>query len=442
MKELAKKLINVEHELNKEIKVYFLGSLIADHLRYVFLNQAKKNKESISGELLGAIKLLFKFLAKSSKPANINGGIKVIFGRSGQKHHHHRLVDYLEDEYKSESMLFDKGYKNAIALLPLSKRIKIFFNVLKKLPFAYKSAKKKLTNYGLIPYQSKLITNLTGQLIKFEAAMAYLQSIAGLKLVVVDYDRSTFSALVLAANALNIKTVSFQHGAINPPYGYVPLIANEIWVWGNTWKKSLVAMNVPASNIQIVGSTIAEHFPNHKSARIKTIGIGPNPIGFYHNFALWSQLTVELTDLGYEVIVKLHPSMKVNDEVLKIFGSKAKIVNAAEMSNPDFLSRIDLLVISNSGLGYEAVLANVPVAVKRQAGSIGNDDMMITEGSFPELISGSKLKQQILSIQENYQEVLASETDYVSKNIYQQTGNEARLATIKLINNYIDGVAK
>src|SRR5690606_33076225 len=117
------------------------------------------------------------------------------------------------------------------------------------------------------------------------------------KKVIVDFDRNKFVPLVLAAKYLKIQTISLQHGAINPPYGYTPLIADEIWVWGELWKNALILMGVKESSIKIVGSSIVDDYQKPKSNRIiKTVGIGPNPIGVLRNKKLWKEFTSNLCE--------------------------------------------------------------------------------------------------------------------------------------------------
>ncbi len=438
MNDLAQKLLKAENDLNKwNSDLFPLGAINSDYFRLIYMN-SHILKSSCLKNITDLVVYITKFLLSGKIKLEISN-VEILLGKSGQKKHHNRLMDYLEEDYNSKTHFFDKSYKEVFGYLTLADKISIVLKSLMSQIKFYRVIKETSGKNNLRFYPCLLISSYIIQCIKFRSSRIFLQRIVAPKLLIVDYDRSTFSALVLAANSLSIKTISFQHGAINPPYGYNPLIADEIWVWGETWKKCLVSsMGVDDTKIRIVGSTISDRsFKTHRDNKVKVIGIGPNPIGFEQNFNLWNNLMKRLSPLGYNVIVKLHPSMKLDAQTQEIFGNDSKIFEYNQLSNQEFFDKIDLLIVSNSGLGYEAVLADVPVAVIRQEDSKGNDHIMISAGKFPEIIDNNLFPAKLLDIARDYSSILDIEKKFIEENIYAKVGLEARTETKRLINQYI-----
>ena len=430
MNDLAERLIRLEDDLNRDGDFFHLGSLNVEYFRFLFKHG--NTKVSFVVEAIRTIKFVLKFFCSSKKASSFPLNLTIVFCKSGERPHHNKLIDYLDEEYLNSSK-FDKNYNDAFRSLSISEKIIVFGESMRTFVKSYRKIRKTSFQYGLSFHSGKLIYQLVVQYIRFNASKFFFKK-KQVKLVLADYDRGVFSALILAANALNIKTVSLQHGVVNPPYGYNPIIADEIWVWGKIWKDILINLKVDESRIKIVGSSIIEDSSGGSfSGEVRVIGIGPNPVGNDVNFMLWNTLISKFLEMNFEVIVKLHPSMKVDADIKKIFGNSVQIFEATQLSNDEFFQMIDLLVVSNSGLGYEAIVNNTLVAVNRQVGSDGNDYIMLEAGKFPELTE-SVLKKTLEDIQSNFIDYLLLEKRFVADNIFYKTGDHARETTKELIN--------
>jgi len=440
MKEIARELIKLEQELNHlpQADGIPIGSLLTDFWRQQY-EQAKrktvKNRHWFL-QLLSVLKFVILFIFSSkqtNKPLQISN---LLICKSGEKQHHKKLLDYIPIHIQSIKVVSNR-YKEIYECIRFYSKLKIlnrflhtYFNVAPKLRRVVAEKRFSKTLLHLI---------LAISLIKFYSAIEYF-NFKKVKLVLVDYDRSNFAPIVLAANLMGIKTVTLQHGAINPPYGYVPVLANEIWVWGTLWKEYLIAMGEPEGKIKIAGSTIVDSFNlTQKIGQVQKIGIGPNPIGTDLNQSIWKPLISSLIKGGYDVMVKLHPSMDKVKEGEKVFGLGSKVFNANEIDNQAFFQRIDLLIVSSSSLGYEAVIAGIPVAVLKESKfSEGNDSIMVDCGGFPEIKPDDKINEVILKISNSLVQINRQEQSFIKNKIFDLAGKDAEQMIISKINTILN----
>ena len=434
MNELAIKLIKIELQLNEENE-HELGSLMAENWREIFENQYSQQK--IKSYFLLDLFVIFKqsttfLFSKKKHICKISDN--VLIAKSGERQHLNMLMNFIF-ENNSPVFLFKGDYNNLLVDQDFWLKFKI---IIKTVNIFFKNnriIKRKLVELSVSKF------NLNNQLLflntlHFNACFLFFNKYSFMK-IVVDFDRGKFAPLILAAKKLKIATISLQHGAINPPYGFVPLVADEIWVWGKLWKNELIDMGVKEDSIKIVGSTIVDEYRKPKLIEgIKIIGIGPNPIGIENNEFIWKKLSEQLLDQGYKIVIKLHPSM-AKGKYINCFDPRCEIYEDKDLENIYFFEMADLLIVSSSSLGYESILMGTPVAVIRESiFSNGNDAIMVDKCGFIELkVDYKALIEALNFIENNYIGYVMTQQKIIKSEIFAFTGKDAKTNILNNLNN-------
>lgn len=206
-----------------------------------------------------------------------------------------------------------------------------------------------------------------------------LLSINKPKLILTEFDRNFLaSPLVLAARVNKIKTITMVHGVINPPYsGYLPLLADYIFCWGEQQKELLISEGVDPKKIVITGNQRFIEYKNEvysnkcfkkKASQNLTITLGTAPIfkedrrkiaiEFCESIKLMSET------IAIKGIVRLHPSEKLAfyEKIQKAY-PKIHFSSNNEYSMNEILEMSDIVVVNDSGFGNDAILNNKIVVV-------------------------------------------------------------------------------
>jgi len=222
-----------------------------------------------------------------------------------------------------------------------------------------------------------LFLNLFIQLIKTLAILNFLKNQKKLSLIGGDYDRGHDTApLFAAAKSLDILSFTLQHGVINPPYGYHPLIANEIWVWGDMAKEQLLSLGVSKKDIRLVGTPIIQDIEISKTRRQGLFNClhlkkGNNVVlalsyPDINNDRLLVRFLHDIQKLYRDendnFLVKLHPARNPEDYkwITKNFGF-AILPNS--MEQVDFMNLVDILLVHSSGIATEAFYFGIRVGI-------------------------------------------------------------------------------
>jgi Capsule polysaccharide biosynthesis protein len=188
------------------------------------------------------------------------------------------------------------------------------------------------------------------------------------KLIILGTDCHRLSRhLVIISKKYNIKSLVIQHGATNGKYGFAPLFANKIAVWGNISKKILIDWGIPEENIIITGNP---RFGKIKSYRQKDCCKSKYAEKLKILVALSpyeKDVTVEILTLVFEavknikditLIVKPHPSEKniyYYEEIIKRHNYIDVILDEKSSTNY-LLADSDVVVSAQSTIGIEALL--------------------------------------------------------------------------------------
>lgn len=317
----AKKLNEIEIELNQiRFKDFELGSLLSFYLdclyRGDFDNRVFKNFLILSNFVLKSI------LINNSK---VDYKRKIFYYRTGSKRHLNEMEkavlydDNLREKTfvissKKDADLYKKNLFYNTNLIDLFKIVFFLISKRSKIGSCIKPLKLDLKT------RSTLKMYLLMQLLKAESLKLFLSKQHSLKLIGADHDRGNDSSIFFTvAKALKIKNFTLQHGVINPPIGYTPLNANEIWVWGEMARLQLIELGVNESQIRKTGTPIIKKHKTSNKIRKR----------YLEDYKLKS---------GTNIVLALSSPDRTNDEKLVQFFSKVK--NIYGTSNFNFYVKI------------------------------------------------------------------------------------------------------
>ena len=196
------------------------------------------------------------------------------------------------------------------------------------------------------------------------------------KCVVVDYEHFyVWSSLIQLAQGMSIPTMTLMHGEIYSAYGYTPVIADKVAVWGESQKRQLVGYGVDARRIVVCGCPRIE--PNvccaiNREAVIARLGLPPTkPIALLATNPVLPEYRIrQVKDFcealkGVEEIqgvVRLHPS-----ESRSVYEGCieqcpwVRFYEAKEWTVEESLGIARVVVNHDSGFGADALVYGCPV---------------------------------------------------------------------------------
>jgi hypothetical protein len=224
--------------------------------------------------------------------------------------------------------------------------------------------------------------------------------------VVTDYDRAGLaSSLVLAAKSLGIPTFSLQHGVMNDfAVGYVPIIADQMFCWGELPRRIMTAAGQDSAKVTIGGcprltrDLLAEPEKTRRrlnidpSHRVVMLGTSPIPPSQRRLLAAWfCDALHELN--GVSGIVRLHPSEKL-DFYADIAGDypRVQFMDNSQLSLDESLAACDVVVVQSSGLGGDALVKRrLAVVVEIPDAPLGPGKDLIEQAGCPRAASAEEL---------------------------------------------------
>ena len=341
-----------------------LGNLISCYLDIFYVN---KFNISWIKKILFFIYYLIKPFSKKKIFKNKNK--KFIYFCSGPFRHMKELKKTILERKNIKNQTLVVSLKN---LNGLDEKVFYLSNVndyLKTLIFLFKNFKAiekilKPNNFFLF---EKIIffIELHMQLLKANSLRNFILSQPQTKLIGSDFDRGYESALFFAvAKSLKIESFVFQHGALNPPFGFYPVNADEYWAWGEMSKKQLIKFGVSSKKIHIVGTPIVQDVKPHKiiSKQIKIkkrkniiLALSTNiksknlkMVKFFSNIKKFN------SDLSYDYYVKIYPSLSVN-ECYWIKNTYNIDILPPTLSFDNFINTTDILLTDSSSVANEAL---------------------------------------------------------------------------------------
>lgn len=239
------------------------------------------------------------------------------------------------------------------------------------------------------------------RLVGFELLLRELRPSA----VVTEYDRNAFSApLILAARALGIPTFTLLHGLISLPYGYTPLAAETVFVWGRHGKRTLTELGVAPRRIVVGGCPLPrESGPANRETTREAAGLPParavvllatNPVRSRSRRRFVEAFCAAFAgDEQVSAVVRLHPS-----ESLSFYSRERErfpgitFLENRRWSLAESLEAADVVVCHNSGYGLDAMARGRPVVVLGATSEpLGGARAFVEEAGCPLVETGSEL---------------------------------------------------
>ncbi len=270
------------------------------------------------------------------------------------------------------------------------------------------------------------------------------------KFILTEYDRyGTVAPLVLQARLLGIPSFSLMHGVINNSFGYLPVLADKLFVWGELQKALLTKYTNDSSKILVGGASqfsmpkfckrneVLENLNLEISKKYVTFGSSNVPEPF-RSLAMqeFCEAAKKNSNPGIKFLVKLHPAEPIQyySQYFKD-NTEIKILPKVGLSKMEFFSFCDILVVYCSALGFDAILNDCPlIVINVGEASLGNSRQFINEAGIPECLESSQLLEQIsLSIEGE----ISEQTKNFKINYCAKIGREAVENMDDLINTIL-----
>ncbi|MEI5915416.1 CDP-glycerol glycerophosphotransferase family protein [Bacillus albus] len=226
-------------------------------------------------------------------------------------------------------------------------------------------------------FQKKLLSDLPIMIEKLN--MAYFifkeQEISGV--IVGTTEDITSRALTFLSSSEGIPSYCLQHGAIMGEEAYFPVFATKQVVYGKYERDWYLQKGVSESQIEIIGhpryDEIFDRAYMDKKNLLKKLKIDPSTKVVFiatqpFKTSFYIELIEELVkDKNITVIIKPHPWEKSRNLVSEYVRLSNLYPNVKYITNEvnmyDVIFNANLVVISNSTVGLEAMLLDIPVIV-------------------------------------------------------------------------------
>ncbi|MDD4157727.1 MAG: hypothetical protein PHY08_14275, partial [Candidatus Cloacimonetes bacterium] len=196
--------------------------------------------------------------------------------------------------------------------------------------------------------------------------------------------------------------------------------------------------------IKVVGNPIARKVSNIKTTYKNNnfnVGIALNPVADNTNREMIKHVLSNSLSKEISFMIKLHPSMRKTKWMKDIISDRIIFYETKDISHKDYFELIDLLVVGNSGLGYEAVINDVPIWVYNVTNSMnGHDSIMVEKGNCPDITEIINLNLELYKLMNKsdyLRELLELEQEFVLNEFYYAIGDDATLNIINEINKLV-----
>jgi hypothetical protein len=212
--------------------------------------------------------------------------------------------------------------------------------------------------------------------------------------LVLDEDATPLKrAVVMIARHWGTRSTVVQHGAPCGPFGFAPLTADEICVWGETTRRALVDWGVPRRHIRVTGwPDVERRWPRWarqakrgRTRKTPTILLlatvpprdsRPDTVEFHltretHEALLDMACAAVAKIAGARIIVKLHPRTRDARALVEVLNKhlnlRHRLVRSTDLDS--IIARCDCVLSCASTAGIEAALAGAPVVQLLPGGS-------------------------------------------------------------------------
>ncbi|MBW2974485.1 UDP-N-acetylglucosamine 2-epimerase [Candidatus Woesearchaeota archaeon] len=172
-----------------------------------------------------------------------------------------------------------------------------------------------------------------------------------------------------------IKTLFVMHGSFGIDYSVYSLKSDKIVVYGKHYKDLLIRMKTEGNKIVVEGNPSWDYLAKKRFDKEKIMSELKIPGGKKIVLLATVHIPIDLRDglaysavrsmarlKDYFLIIKLHPEEKPDfyRELLRKYNLEAKIISDINLLHP-LISISDLVIISNSTVGLEALILDKPL---------------------------------------------------------------------------------
>ncbi|WP_420386064.1 hypothetical protein [Roseivirga sp.] len=364
--------------------------------------------------------------------------------KNKDKYHFNAIMNPLVEHFSSNSevMVAEELEKNSRGLFFRSGPINAIRLVIKTIRLSARAMRVyERFNY---PINQELVKNLIFRMLM---AFKFWQDTfknSKVRFILVDTDHTQFAIpLLSAANSLNIESVTLQHGSLDHTLSYYPVIANEMWCWGAQSERVLLRAGLEKSRCIKVGNPVAKVNKETGRSYKKVIGFAFSGTHLEQTEKVVFENILSIPELSdYQFILKLRPSLKPSEWMLNLPRVTVFETGKGANTNIDFLKLVDIVIVSISSFGFEAIAGGVPLWIHRISENEGYlDAIMIREGGCPDISQEHQLNYEVRKLIEKgkdyLDELYNQQQSYLENDVYEYSG---RASTERIIKELADKV--
>lgn len=260
------------------------------------------------------------------------------------------------------------------------------------------------------------------------------------KMVVTEFDRNAMaSCLVLAARERGLRTSTLVHGVINPPHGYTPVLADQIFCWGEHQRRQLMEMGTSPRKVLKTGAPHISNFIGVDSLLVRkrmridlstpVVMLATSPVKDIDRRILAETFCEALTKTILVGVVRLHPSEK-----LEFYANLARAYPAVRflangvLTIDEAMAVSDVVCCHDSSFGHEAVIKGKSVVVLDVLSTPLRGGLeLVDSAGCPRVSSSQNLAAELQHIagDEEYRRRLLERLQQYVKDNYTAFGSEA-----------------
>jgi hypothetical protein len=228
--------------------------------------------------------------------------------------------------------------------------------------------------------------------------------------IVTEYDRSTrWSCLVLAARSLGIPTFTLQHGVLDEQgVGYVPVVADKIFCWGEISRDVLLNCDVSPERILLGGCPrLTRDFEVGRAEGRRKLGLDPNqPMVMLGTAPYAESVRRQLVEVfcqgmktidGISGVVRLHASEKLQSYANEIERHPGiTFCDNHRLPLEDALAAADFVAVHSSGLGSDALVKRrLVIVIDLPPFDLGHGRDLVKYGGCPQVATPGELADEL-----------------------------------------------
>ncbi|MCR9155245.1 MAG: hypothetical protein NXI09_14140 [Bacteroidetes bacterium] len=271
-----------------------------------------------------------------------------------------------------------------------------------------------------------------------------------------EYDQyNEIAALILAAKEEGIPTYTQTHGLLNSQFAYTPLVAENIFVWGQYHKKLLNSWGVDEANIYVSGAVQfqqGEDLNLNREALLKSYGLNQRVISLATNpmqsevqgaLIAFVEALVSILPKEWSLVLRPHPSEQIRPYQARLQNIGAQVFDNSQMPIQDLLGLSDIVMVWNSAFAIDALVNKIPTVHIDLKGieSEGEVIRLVAEKLMPSFSHPLALVEYIQKFEgQNAERFCLQEEDYERFNkVYcVATGQEAASNIKKHLSKHIN----